>query len=171
VSSATARLRAFSYGYRDSLRLTVFVHQKARSRPASSYRPSRRHVGGTGVMSYRTDEPDEFARATSALKNGTGLFGRKSAAAPVGVQMAITLNKHEPIIGDILGAEIVFSCGADPAARGPIINCGGKKDFHHCRCCRFGQLRQTVNRARVFDWIFATGGCSANGKPNSQAHA
>jgi len=46
VSSATARLRAFSGGYRDSFRLTVVSHPKARSRPASAYRPSRRHVGG-----------------------------------------------------------------------------------------------------------------------------
>ena len=30
------------------LRLTGSVHQKSRSRPASAYQPSRRHVGGDG---------------------------------------------------------------------------------------------------------------------------
>ena len=56
MSSATARLRAFSYGYRVQFHLTGVLHQKTRSRPASAYQPSRRHVGGTGSMSYRTDE-------------------------------------------------------------------------------------------------------------------
>jgi hypothetical protein len=42
VSSATARLRAFSCGYRDSSHLTGGTHQKARSRPASGYHPIRK---------------------------------------------------------------------------------------------------------------------------------
>ena len=67
----------FPYGYRVQFHLTGVPHQKTRSRPASAYQPSRRHVGGTGLMSYRTDE----CRTTSCCEGTNASIEGKSAAA------------------------------------------------------------------------------------------
>ena len=53
VSSATARLNAFSCGYRDAVPLTGVQHQKALSRPVSVFIKTGRHVGGTGFKMRR----------------------------------------------------------------------------------------------------------------------
>ena len=57
MSSASARLCAFSFGYRDSLHLTGVARQKSQSRPLWASRPKLRHVGGTGfgIRRYRTN--------------------------------------------------------------------------------------------------------------------
>ena len=88
VSSATARLRAFSYGYRVHFHLTGVVHQTARSRPASAYQPSRRHVGGTGSKNVRLDTrlEDDFANPAKGrvFRTKPPIVG-KSAAAYCGI--------------------------------------------------------------------------------------
>ena len=94
VSSATARLRAFSGGYRDSFRLTVVSHPKARSRPASAYRPSRRHVGGDGFKRWPAGHHDAGTSSHNLRRDGFGerihrmpekAPSRLSAPAPCGL--------------------------------------------------------------------------------------
>ena len=54
--------------------LTGVVHQTARSRPASPYRPSRRHVGG-GRVQKMSDWTHDF-RTTSQILRRDGFSGR-----------------------------------------------------------------------------------------------
>lgn len=61
MSSATARLNAFSCGYRDAVPLTGVQHQKALSRPVSVFIKTGRHVGGTGSK-MRRFAPRPFVR-------------------------------------------------------------------------------------------------------------
>jgi hypothetical protein len=77
----------FPYGYRVQFHLTGVPHQKTRSRPASAYQPSRRHVGGTGLMSYRTDE----CRTTSRCEVETNASIEGKSAA---VRAAPAMRRH-----------------------------------------------------------------------------
>lgn len=52
-------------GYPGFVQLAVVLYQKARSRPASSYRPCRRHVGGR-VLGQGLSPHNHFALATGS---------------------------------------------------------------------------------------------------------
>ncbi len=87
------------------LRLTGSVHQKSRSRPASAYQPSRRHVGGTGFMSKRT------IRVPGRLRMATTIHSRDGKSARDFLPVSRTRAKRAGIDEFRSGRDIIKAFG------------------------------------------------------------